>query len=245
MEEIEGYASEYEREVLDSNIRSEYDRSDARQFLQGVGSRCTLHFFVRFHLHADHIEVYGKPTACALEELDSSSEIDAEDLCDEYERVCREQFDYEPREPDRCRIRGAVKLHQKHDHLLEWVKKAVEDGGGLEPVYDELTGIKWIGRKIATFYIREAVWVWDVEDEVADCDCQYLHPIDRWVERVGEFLNSDLQDASDSEIAEWLAEACNEYSISNVRFNQGAFYAGAKKTGDCETLTTMLEDVGG
>ncbi len=76
IEQISKYSDDYERELLDQNISNEYGESSARSYLQHVDSWEALHYFVRFHFHADHLEIYGLPSTLALASIGETERLD-------------------------------------------------------------------------------------------------------------------------------------------------------------------------
>lgn len=250
-EKIASYAPEYKRDVLKRNLKREYtiDRpqeflqykdDNPRDFLQNLDQWQALHYWLRFYLHADATEIYGEPAARTLEQFESRPHLDPDTLCQRFIELCDEKYGYDVPEKAKHRIRGAARLYNEKDNVIEWVQNEIDSAGKVKPIYDDLTNIKHIGRKIATFTIRDTVWIWDIEDDIVEKERRYLQPIDRWVRRTGDYLFPDLTDPSDAELAGELAEMCNKFNISNIAFNQGAFYVGAKKVEDAETFDDTL-----
>jgi hypothetical protein len=55
--------------------------------------------------------------------------------------------------------------------------------------YNELLKLKQIGPKIASFYLRDIVMLFDMEDTLSETDYKDLQPIDTWVKKIAIKLN--------------------------------------------------------
>ena len=134
-----------------------------------------------------------------------------------------------------------AELVRDHGNLFAWVAETVEETGRLEPAYEDISSISGVGEKIARFFIRDAVWVTDTEAAVPKEDHPYLQPMDVWTRRVAHVLWEDLWSASDAELSEACAEACDRAGVSNAAWNQGAWFYGAKVCdGDPEVFVRNL-----
>lgn len=112
---------------------------------------------------------------------------------------------------------GNVALHSKHE--IERGRICVH--------YEDLMKITQIGPKIAAFYLRDLVDVFDLETKLTPEDLKFLQPIDVWVRRVAQRLGiaSDSK-ASDEALQLAILGACRTAGVSAFRFNQGAWYLG-------------------
>lgn len=88
-------------------------------------------------------------------------------------------------------------------------------------------GIRSIGEKIASLYLRDLVTVFHFEDKIPLNEQKYLQPLDTWVLQVikrigireGNNENSDI-------IRQRIIEKCQQAGKSAIRFNEGAWYIG-------------------
>lgn len=87
-------------------------------------------------------------------------------------------------------------------------------------------GIVQVGKKIAAFYLRDIVSVFQLENNISPDDFMYLQPIDTWLRKIARKLNVDLQEANDISIIDWIINQCQNENISPILFNQGAWYLG-------------------
>lgn len=99
------------------------------------------------------------------------------------------------------------------------------DSGKTSSVYRELRGIRQIGPKIAAFFLRELVTALELQPRVVASDYKYLQPVDTWVKRVADKLGIKSDDA---DLSKALVEACQHANVDPIRFNQGAWYLGAR-----------------
>lgn len=105
--------------------------------------------------------------------------------------------------------------------------------GKLRQHYNELQrskstkGIHSIGPKVASFYLRDIVSLYELDAYVSPADLVLLQPIDTWVRKLAFNIGvtSDL-DERDTVIRQKIVETCNRLGISSLKFNQGAWFLG-------------------
>lgn len=104
--------------------------------------------------------------------------------------------------------------------------------GRLRGHYDELRAIPQIGPKIASFYLRDLVCIYGLDDLVKPEDLQYLQPIDVWVRKVADNLEITGGDnVPEEEVRLNIIRTCEQCGVSAFRFNQGAWYLGKNAFG--------------
>lgn len=89
-------------------------------------------------------------------------------------------------------------------------------------------GIIQVGPKIASFYLRDVVSLFELEDRVSSEFQFTLQPIDVWVRRVAFDTGIVSRGADDRQVAQAVVDLCREEDCSPLQFNQGAWYAGAR-----------------
>ncbi len=88
-------------------------------------------------------------------------------------------------------------------------------------------GIVQVGPKIAAFYLRDVVSIFDLEDKVP-AEFQFtVQPIDVWVRRVAFHTGMVPRGSSDQQVGQAIIDLCKGVDCSPLRFNQGAWYVGA------------------
>lgn len=83
----------------------------------------------------------------------------------------------------------------------------------------KLHSITSVGDKIASFFLRDTVFVYELEAYLKAEDYYYLLPIDTWVRKVVDKLGMKVN-------AKDMAITCQQNGVSPIRFNQGAWYLG-------------------
>jgi len=103
-------------------------------------------------------------------------------------------------------------------------------GGKLKSHYNEIqarkakNGITQVGPKIAAFYLRDVVSLFDlsVDNNTAFC----LQPVDTWVQKIVEKIGIARSTDKTETIQQAIVSMCENHNISALRFNQGAWYTG-------------------
>ncbi|PSN94816.1 hypothetical protein B9Q06_08060 [Candidatus Marsarchaeota G2 archaeon ECH_B_2] len=98
---------------------------------------------------------------------------------------------------------------------------------GVLQVYGELDGIKQVGDKVACFYLRDVVSLFELEGCVPPGDRRLLLPIDTWVKKFAkEYLVEGAKDPKNDEIKQKILKVCDDYGVSPAKLDQGIWYAG-------------------
>lgn len=141
-------------------------------------------------------------------------------------------------------VEGIASLADKQGNLFLWMGNEIRKSGELEPLLLEFTKLKGISVKIASFIIRDTVWLWGLEKRVRPKDKLYLQPIDRWVRRIAKILWPKFnreKEVNELIIAKRISEACESFDMSNVEFNQGAWYFASQEVRDENKLGEALK----
>ncbi len=117
---------------------------------------------------------------------------------------------------------------------LNMVNSSIQQvqGGNIEKLYYKLQrsedkmGIIQVGPKIASFYLRDLVCLFELESKVPVDSTFCVQPIDVWVRKVANKLNLSTDNTSDTKMQKTMATVCKKHGISLLKFNQGAWYAG-------------------
>lgn len=225
MTSLASYGEVYQTKDFDNVMLGEMglDRTDLIE-----GSAFTAaKFLLRHHAVAklNFESVYGPVNLVAMEKV---GKLAPDRLWKEFEQECdrRNIGLWANSQP----IRDLSELAIRKGNLFQWIKCSVTESGRLQTVFEELTDIRGIGKKIATFIIRDAVWLCDQEDMVAEEDKHLLQCVDVWVGRSANLLWPEFTDTDPDERfqekAEKITLSCHEYGISGIEYNQGAYYFG-------------------
>lgn len=190
---------------------------------------------------------YGRIAQQALEEFEGESIPDPNQLWERFKAICiKEKLGVNQRLNSGV-VKGLAKLASKHGNLFNWIKKEVETNGRLAPLALTLMNINGIGFKIATFILRDAVWVIgkatnkELEKRIKKEERVFLQPVDRWVQRIAGILWPEYSEVKDmTAIAVMLAGECINADVSGIEFNQGVWYFGSQVVREEENLENEL-----
>lgn len=93
--------------------------------------------------------------------------------------------------------------------------------GEIVKLSKQLDYIVSVGDKITSLFLRDIVFLYGLEDYLRPEDYCLVMPIDTWVRQVCD----KLQIKPD---AKEMVSACRENGVSPIKFNQGAWYLGAR-----------------
>jgi len=245
MRELASYSEQYQLEIFDE-LLGEFGLS-RNNIIEA--DRCTaLKFFYRLYgfnrqgapRRYPHIAVSG------VEDVAEGINLSSDELWTYFKKGCqKEDIGINPANTKGV-IKDIVELVNREGNLFDWVQREVASSGRLTTPYTEVISAKGIGPKITRFFLRDAVWVADMESEVVQRDRHYIQPIDIWVRRTAETLWPRLSGdrISDEDISRRIADACETHGISNAEFNQGAWYFGAKEMqGDEERTRERIRNM--
>lgn len=126
------------------------------------------------------------------------------------------------RERDREMVLSTLNFtvnHCEDCNILEYSIRHIQDGK-IAMLSDELHSIVSVGDKIASFFLRDTVFVFDLESYLKPKDYYYVVPIDTWVGKVASKLGIEAN-------AEAIAIVCQQNDVSPIKFDQGAWYLGS------------------
>jgi len=109
------------------------------------------------------------------------------------------------------------------EHSIEQIKNH-----RIAELFKRLDGITSVGEKIASFFLRDTVFFYDLERYVGPDDYRYLVPIDARVRKVTDKLGIKAN-------AQAIAEICRQNEISPVRLAIGLWYV------DSHSLDLLLD----
>lgn len=97
----------------------------------------------------------------------------------------------------------------------------------LESHYYELQDIWQIGPKVASFYLRDLVCIYDLDNSVKSNELIFLQPIDVWVRKVAHRFGIIAdENCPEDQVRSRIIETCAQAGVSAFKFNQGAWYIG-------------------
>lgn len=242
--EIAGYADEYQTNVFDE-LLGEFDVN--RDELLDADPITSLEFYFRlygFNRRGRPRETYASNANAALDAAATGQRIDPDELWLGFEAECRRTSVGVNPSHTRGVVEGTARLVNREGNLFQWVGREVDDHGRLSVLYDELTSLGGVEPAIAKFFLRDAVWISDVEYGVRNPDERFLQSMTRWVTAVTESLWPTLDGANDDVLAKRIVDACREAGVSGVEFNQGAWYFGREVVGDPSAIESRVDALG-
>jgi endonuclease III len=125
-------------------------------------------------------------------------------------------------------------LNVRDRNIVKHTVTTIEEEN-VEAMYRKLTSIYQIGPKIASFFLRDMVQLFEIA--IRPDDLSYLQPVDTWVSQVAIGLELVEQGATPKQIEKAIIAVCADYKCSPLLFNQGAWYLGAN------AFELLLEDI--
>jgi hypothetical protein len=115
-------------------------------------------------------------------------------------------------------------------HIYQKIK-TTEDEDRVEDLYHELQGIKQVGPKISSFFLRDVLNLFhnELEPLLPPRAYLYLQPFDTWVKQLSQDAGIvDKEDSPERAIRK-IVVSCREAGVSPVLFNQGLWKIGSQK----------------
>ncbi len=118
-----------------------------------------------------------------------------------------------------------------HKNIVGYSTKMIRDGKlkdlwtGLQKA-EAQNGIRSVGTKIASLYLRDLVVILGLENTIDDDNQVFLQPVDTWVRQVTKEIG--LPETEDEmKLRKMIIERCRQADQSAIKFNEGAWYVGA------------------
>ena len=146
--------------------------------------------------------------------------------------ICRSQGKKPNAKLNREVVSGIARFSMKSDKrniAARFEEQIVRDG--LAEAYLSLRQLRGVGKKIASFLLRDLVTALEIEDQIPKDALWLLQPVDTWIKATAVYLWPDLARTTESFIAFYLTKQCLKHNVSPIRFNQGAWYYGSKYIG--------------
>lgn len=108
------------------------------------------------------------------------------------------------------------------------VRYAVDEitNGRVASLSNDIRKIHAVKDKLASFYLRDVVLVYDLENLVKPEDYKYYQPIDTWVKQVAYALRLAVPADEDDVVKQKIIDACIAADTSPLLFNAGAWLVG-------------------
>lgn len=177
---------------------------------------------------------------------------DAKDLWEDYKNIAKSDYNLLDNTTGKVKVnetrnplnanRGVVdKLVSNNTSNIATHTRDLISCGDTTDAYNFIKDIRGIGEKIASFYLRDIVYLVGIDEENIS-DLHLLQPIDTWLEQTLKILfNFDAQ-KNLQEKQKLIVDLCKESEVSSISFNQGAWVLGSQIAGEFETFKRSLID---
>ncbi|MBS1714520.1 MAG: hypothetical protein JST30_09315 [Armatimonadetes bacterium] len=163
-------------------------------------------------------------------------QADGTALWSAFEQVCADAHKKSGEQQNRGPIQGMLELAQEIHRqdpelsLATWIVDGVEDDGRLEDRHMRIVDIRGVGPKSASTFVRDMVWLYDVEDDIEPADRIFVQPVDRWLRLMVKFVVPEpgLDDPADWIVAGKVSKYTRRAGVSGIGFNMGTTYFGQK-----------------
>ncbi|MDI9639972.1 hypothetical protein QPK87_19980 [Kamptonema cortianum] len=175
----------------------------------------------------------------ALEPFSKDSALlaaeDGVSLWDEFCSVCESKGRKPNEAQNRGLIQGMMELAQEAYadqciSLFDWVANAVASEHKLEPQFLRIVDIRGVGPKSTSAFLRDVVYLSNLESQLEASEKIYVQPVDRWLRLVSKYVvpEKSISDAADWIIAGKISKYARRANVSSIRFNMGVTYFGQK-----------------
>jgi hypothetical protein len=115
-------------------------------------------------------------------------------------------------------------------NIANHVKKQIIKEKKIRKAHEFIDSITGIGPKIASFYLRDIVYLADLKEEQIE-DQFYLQPMDTWLEQAYILIEGKKSENREKK-QDTFVKLCEQADCSPIAFNQGAWLVGAKIAGE-------------
>jgi len=177
---------------------------------------------------------------------------DAKDLWEDYKNIAKRDYNLLDNKTKKAKVnekcnpmkadRGIIDQLVSNNTLnIAVYMRDLIDCGNTAGAYDFIKGIRGIGEKIASFYLRDIAHLSRL-DERNISDLHLLQPMDTWLEQTLKILfNSDVPKNLQQK-QRLIVNLCKKSGVSSISFNQGAWVLGSQITGEFGTFKEALND---
>ncbi len=129
-----------------------------------------------------------------------------------------------------CSLINFIQSRQEKNIVAFLIEKIKSNN--IKKAYQDLDDIWSIGNKIASFILRDIIYIYELEDFLDPIDYKYVCPIDTWVHQVSKKIslvsNEKLGNEKEQiQEAKEISNKCLEAGVSPIHYNQAAWYIGS------------------
>lgn len=179
------------------------------------------------------------------------SDSEVEEAWEKYKEIAKSDFNKikvnEKRNPLNTDI-GILKRMASHSdpvtNIAVFVRDKIECGKTKE-AHDFIKSIRGVGEKIASFYLRDIVWLAKIDEtKISGAHLHLLQPMDTWLEQALQILEPNIRDKEKLEDKQKkIVDMCREANVSACAFNQGAWFFGSQIAKEYKTFQKAIKDI--
>lgn len=167
---------------------------------------------------------------------DVLNDPDGTSLWTAFDNTCKDKKHKSNEQQNRGPIQGMLELAQeihrldKEASLATWISSGVLETGRLEPQHMRIVDIRGVGPKSASTFVRDMVWLYEVEEDVDPADRLFTQPVDRWLRSIVKYVVPEpgLEDPADWIVAGKISKYTRRARVSSIEFNMGTTYFGQR-----------------
>jgi hypothetical protein len=115
--------------------------------------------------------------------------------------------------------------------IAAWIAKGIRQTGRVEPQFLRMVDVRGVGPKITSLILRDAVYIYGLEELVDHADRLYIQPVDKWIRMIAPYV---IDEPNADDLADWilagkLAKYTRRAAASGIRFNMGATWFGMRE----------------
>ncbi len=116
-------------------------------------------------------------------------------------------------------------------NIVNYSVRMIENGK-MSELYKKLqnaqsdNGIVQVGPKIASFFLRDLVFLFDLSHKMTPEIMSLIQPVDTWVKQVCQSIGIASMDDSIESVRNQIIMHCNSANVDPLDFNQGTWYVG-------------------
>lgn len=161
---------------------------------------------------------------------------DGVELWEIFERLCKEHSRKPNENQNRGMIQGMLELAQeiyaidKVGSIATWLTDGVAQTSQIETQFLRIVDIRGVGPKSTSTFMRDMLYIFDMEDSLDAADRIYVQPIDRWLRLISRYVvpEKGMDTAADWIVAGKVSKYSRRARVSGLRFNMGTTYFGQK-----------------
>lgn len=170
-------------------------------------------------------------------------------LWDAFATICQEKRRKNNETQNRGLIQGVLELTQeifetdKCGSIANWLLNGISQTKRLEPQFERMVDIRGVGPKSTSTFMRDVVYIFDIESNIEPADRIYIHPIDRWLRTMSKYIIPEpgMEDAADWIVAGKISKYSRKAGVSGIAFNMGCTYFGQKFVKEPENFEDCLK----